>query len=144
MPSERFFVTERVRWSDLDPANIVYFGAYVRFFEVAEMELFRHLGYPYGTLFESFDLWLPRTEFQMNFKAPATHDDLLRVEVWIGRLGSSSMRLEFEISRDADRRLLATGHVVLVAVARETFRPVPIPAVLRESLRRHSEGGGAA
>jgi acyl-CoA thioester hydrolase len=143
MPPRRFAVTERVRWSDLDPANIVYFGAYVRFFEIAEMELFRELGHPFGTLFNNLDIWLPRVEFHMDFKAPATHDDLLRVEIWVGRLGTSSVRLDFAISREADARLLATGHLVMVAVERTTFQKTPIPAPLRESLATYLDQGDA-
>jgi YbgC/YbaW family acyl-CoA thioester hydrolase len=143
MSANRFAVTERVRWSDLDPANIVYFGAYVRFCEVAEMELFRHLGHPFGTIFNTLDIWLPRVEYHMDFKSPATHDDLLRIEIWVGHLGTSSMRLDFEIRRDADRELLATGHVVMVAVERASFRKTPIPAALRESLVRYCDETGS-
>ena len=134
MPIHKFSMTERVRWSDLDPANVVYFGNYVRYVELAEAELARHLGHPFGTVFESLDVWLPRVEYHINFTAPAFHDDLLRIEIWIAHLGESSIRLEFEILRDVDRASLARGHVVVVAVERVTFRPTPIPPPLRRSL----------
>jgi acyl-CoA thioesterase FadM len=103
------------------------------------MELFRHLGHPFGTLYNTLDIWLPRVEFHMSFKAPATHDDLLRVEIWVGRLGTSSLRLDFAIHRNADQALLATGDVVMVAVERTTFRKTPIPAALRDSLIPYCE-----
>ena len=31
-----FTVRERVRWIDCDAAQIIYYGAYIRFFEIAE------------------------------------------------------------------------------------------------------------
>ena len=141
MTAHRFTITERVRWSDLDPANVVYFGNYVRFVEIAEAELARHLGHPFSTLFDRLDFWLPRVEFHVNFAHPAVHDDLLRVEIWIAHIGESSLRLEFEILRDHDRLALATGHLVMVAVERSAFRTIPIPAELRESLVRFREQG---
>jgi len=39
-----FSIEEYVRWSDVDRAGIIFYGAYVRFFEIAETELFRAAG----------------------------------------------------------------------------------------------------
>ncbi len=58
--SERFRSREFVRWSDVDKAGIICYGSYVRFFEIAETELFRSVGYPYSTMFDELDIWLPR------------------------------------------------------------------------------------
>lgn len=46
MRAKLFTVDERVRWSVVDKAGIIFCGAYVRFFEIAEMELFRASGIP--------------------------------------------------------------------------------------------------
>ena len=43
----------RVRWGDVDAASIIFYGAYIRFFEFAETELFRAVGLPYGVMFEN-------------------------------------------------------------------------------------------
>jgi acyl-CoA thioesterase FadM len=37
-------IEEYVRWSDVDFAGILCYGAYLRFFEIAETELFRTAG----------------------------------------------------------------------------------------------------
>ena len=58
--SESFTIEERVRWGDVDAARIIFYGAYIRFFEIAETELFRAVGLPYGVIFDEIDLWLPR------------------------------------------------------------------------------------
>ena len=41
----KFTVEERVRWGDVDAARIIFYGSYIRFFEIAETELFRAAGF---------------------------------------------------------------------------------------------------
>ena len=60
MTTELFTIDEYVRWSDVDQAGIIFYGAYVRFFEIAETELFRSAGLSYGEVFDRIDVWLPR------------------------------------------------------------------------------------
>ncbi len=126
----RFRISEFVRWSDVDLAGIICYGAYVRFFEIAETELFRAIGFPYSKLFEEFDFWLPRAQLHFEFRKPALLDDHLDVEIWIARVGTSSLRMEFEMRRVAaqgERELTAEGYAVVVAVARADLRPIPLP-----------------
>src|SRR5262245_42950245 len=99
-----FSIDERVRWSDVDAAGIICYGAYTRFLEIAETELFRAAGYPYGTAFRALDIWLPRVHMSMDFRHPAYLDDLLRVSAWVGRLGRSSVNLEFRAEMAAGDR----------------------------------------
>lgn len=124
----RFRVSEYVRWSDVDMAGIICYGAYVRFFEIVETELFRAIGLPFAEVFERFDFWLPRAQLHFDFRRPALLDERLDVEAWIGRIGSSSLRLNFEVRKTTPQReLTAEGHAVLVAVARHDLRPIPLP-----------------
>ena len=136
---ERFRSREFVRWSDVDKAGIICYGAYVRFFEIAETEMFRSIGYPYSRLFDTFDIWLPRKQLHFEFHAPALLDDLLEIEAWVGRIGRTSLRLDFATYRvrDGERVMTADGHVVMVATDREKLRPVPVPEELVERLRRY-------
>src|SRR5262249_42856156 len=115
--SRRFRVRDYVRWGDVDQAGIIFYGAYVRFFEIAEAELFRAAGFPYSQLFDRFDLWLPRVQIHFEFHKPALLDDLLEVEVWIGSIGRTSIRLDFEVRR-GPAEITADGHVVMVAIDR--------------------------
>jgi YbgC/YbaW family acyl-CoA thioester hydrolase len=135
---DRFRSTETVRWSDVDKAGIIFYGAYVRFFEIAETELFREIGYPYSKLFEHFDIWLPRKLLHFEFYAPALLDDLLEVEAWVGHIGRTSLRIEFATYKlDGEVRVkTADGHVVMVCADRDQLRPSPLPAELVERLQR--------
>ena len=131
---EKYTIEERVRWGDVDAASIIFYGAYIRFFEFAETELFRAVGLPYSVMFDELDVWLPRVHLECDFHHAAQLDDLLEVSVFVGRFGNKSMRLDFEVRRKGDSLVIADAHFVLVAVRRDTFETVPIPAELRERL----------
>ena len=131
---KKFTIEERVRWGDVDAARIIFYGAYIRFFEYAETELFRAVGLQYGVMFDELKIWLPRVHLECDFKRAASLDDLLEVSVYVGRFGTKSMRLDFEVRRNGEDELIATAHFVLAAVKQDTFETVPIPAELREQL----------
>jgi acyl-CoA thioester hydrolase len=130
----KFTIEERVRWGDVDAARIIFYGAYIRFFEYAETELFREVGLRYGVMFDELKIWLPRVHLECDFKRAARLDDLLEVSVFVGHFGRRSMRLNFEVRRNGEEELIATAHFVLAAVNQDTFETVPIPAELRERL----------
>jgi acyl-CoA thioester hydrolase len=135
MPDHRkFTIEERVRWGDVDAARIIFYGAYIRFFEYAETELFREVGLQYGVMFDELKVWLPRVHLECDFNRAARLDDLLEVSVFVGRFGTKSMRLDFEVRRNGEEELIAAAHFVLAAVNQDTFETVPIPAELRERL----------
>jgi acyl-CoA thioester hydrolase len=136
---KKFSVQDRVRWSDVDRAGIIYFGSYVRFFEIAETELYREIGLPYSHAFEKMDAYPVRAQFHCDFKSPAYLDDLLTVNIWARDLGRSSLKLMFEITRTESERgivgeTLMTGYCILVTVGRERYKPKSIPEVLKKAL----------
>lgn len=134
----KFRVADYVRWSDVDAAGILCYGAYVRFFEIAETELFRAAGLPYGKVFQELDIWLPRKSLDFEFLAPAFLDDRLEVALWVERFGRTSLRFAFEIAKldGAGTRstITAKGHLSMVAVDKVHLRPVAMPARLVEAL----------
>lgn len=134
MDKKPFLVDERVRWSDVDYAGIIFYGAYFRFFELAEMELFRAAGVPYSEVFERFDIWLPRVHLDCDFKYPARLDDALRVAGYFTRFGTSSISINFDVLHLGAGRLAAAGQVVLVCTSRRELRPQPLPEELQALL----------
>lgn len=142
----KYRIEERVRWGDVDAARIIFYGAYIRFFEFAETELFRAVGLPYGVMFDELDIWLPRAHLECDFRRAAQLDDLLEVCVYVGRVGTKSLRLNFEVRRNGTDEMVAEAHFVLVAVRRNTFESVPIPEGLKRRLAPYTrpEGDGGA
>jgi len=135
--SAPFTVHEYVRWSDVDAAGVVCYGAYVRFIEIAETELFRAAGFPYGAIFERFDCWLPRVRYTCEFKSPARLDERLSVRTQVKRLGKTSITLGFAFD-NARGEEIAECEIVMVCVDRATFRAKPVPDELRTALAAFS------
>lgn len=135
MDPKPFVVEEYVRWSDVDYAGIIFYGSYVRFFEIAETELFRAAGIPYSEVFDRFGIWLPRVHLSCDFKYPARLDDCLRVGVYFTRFGTSSIGISFDVLHAKVGQLAAAAREVLVCVDRQTMRPRSLPAALKELLQ---------
>lgn len=138
MPATPYLVQEYVRWSDVDFAGIIFYGSYVRFFEIAETELFRACGLAYAQVFDRYDVFLPRKAVHSEFYEPARLDDRLRVAAYVGRVGKTSMQLNFDVFRGERRSLTAAGWMVLVCVDRRSLKPRPLPAGLVEALAPHT------
>src|SRR6185369_4883780 len=85
---KRFTIEEHVRWSDIDRAGIIYYGQFLRFFEIAETELFRAVGLPYSVVFDRLDVWLPRVQIHFDFRKPLMLDDLIEVSAFVARIGN--------------------------------------------------------
>ena len=139
---KKFTIEERVRWGDVDAARIIFYGAYIRFFEIAETELFRAVGLSYGRMFDELDIWLPRAHLECDFRSAAQLDDLLEVSVYVGHIGTKSLRLNFEVRRKGEDSLVAEAHFVLVAVRRDSFQTVPVPEDLRRRLAPYTQEQG--
>jgi acyl-CoA thioester hydrolase len=129
----RHRLQERIRWSDIDSSGIILWSAYTRLVEMAETELFRVAGFPYGTLWDQLDVWLPRVQFHIDYRSPVRLDDLLDVEIWISRIGRSSIRVELAI-KNQDGGLAAEAYLVVVATNRVDGRSVEVPRVLVDAL----------
>ena len=144
-----FVVEEYVRWSDVDFAGIIFYGSYVRFFEIAETELFRACGLAYARVFDRYDIFLPRKAVHSEFYRPARLDDRLRVAAYVGRIGTKSMTLNFDVLRNDPPpapagALGAAGWMVLVCVDRVHLRPKPLPPEVVQALAPHTLTAEAA
>lgn len=135
--SAPFTIEEYVRWSDTDPAGIIYFGAYLRFCEIAESELFRSLGFTYAGVLQEHGVVFPRAQLHLDFHHPVRLDDRLQVAAYLVRLGGASFTLQFDIVDLGAARIAASGHMVLVCTTPEAIRPRPLPDAVRERLAAH-------
>lgn len=139
-----FFVEDYVRWSDVDFAGIIFYGSYVRFFEIAETELFRSVGLAFHDVFDTYDVWFPRKALHGEFFLPARLDDRLRVAAYIGKVGTTSLQLNFDVLLGDPPRLGAAAWQVIVCVDRKTMRPRAVPDGIVRALAPHTLSGAAA
>lgn len=132
---KKFATKVRVYWADCDPAGILYYGNFFRFFEFAEEELFSSLGYPRPEFMQENHMGFPRVETWARFRKPARQGDLIEVTGWIAERSEKSLLYRFEIRRDGDPELAAEGSYRVVSVSRPQFLPIPMPEKALELLR---------
>jgi YbgC/YbaW family acyl-CoA thioester hydrolase len=133
-----FTISDYVRWGDVDLAGIICYGAYIRFFEIAETELFRSVNLPFGEMFERFDIWLPRKVMHSEFHAPALLDARLNVVTYISHVGNTSLTINFDVMSEDKSTLHATAYLVLVCVSRANLAKRPLPKELVSGLERYT------
>ena len=119
----------RVRYADTDADQVVYYGTYLTYFEVARVEWLRALGYPITRILEQ-GIILPVVEARIRYLRPARVDDLLTVRATLTTVGPASFAFDYEVERE-DGLLLVTGWTRLAVCERDTARACAMPPWLR-------------
>lgn len=119
----------RVYYEDTDAAGVVYHSNYLNYMERARTEYLREHGVSVAEL-AAKGVVFPVVRVEMQFKAPAHHDDLLRVTVAAVRSGGSSMTLKQQVLRDSNDHLLVEA-LITIACATPELKPRRIPPEVR-------------
>ena len=135
MSSKTFKASFRVSWADTDAAQVVHFSNYLRFFEKAEEEFYRHLGFSFTDAKLTRGLWFPRVEVFCQYKKPARFNDTIEVELSIEKLKEKSVKYDFKIVNKKTGVLLANGYAVIVAADKQTGKATQIPNEIVENLK---------
>ncbi|MEN2740778.1 thioesterase family protein [Microbacterium sp. X-17] len=140
--TERLHVPIPLRWGDLDANNHVNNTSMLRLLEEARIRAFWRpekgetapatavLGLEASRSLASV---IARQEIEYLRSVPY-HRDPLDVQLWIGRLGGSSLEVCYEVFSplgDAEQVLYARSTAVVVVVDAEAGTPVRLPAELR-------------
>lgn len=125
--------TVRVRYAEADPMNVVYYGNYAQYFEVARVESLRALGISYKTI-EEMGIMLPVVELNIKYLRPAKYDDLLTMKTFIKELPiDHKIQFDQEIYNE-DGKLLTIGVVKLYFMDNKLGKRVEMPELLRVKL----------
>lgn len=125
----------RVQWIDLDSGQRIHFAAMFRYFERAETEFFRHLGFPPAAIYRLPRYSVPRVHVECDYIAAVGLDDLLDIEVSVERVGRSSLTLRFDVARE--ERAVAQGRITLVRTDLPAGKSVPWPSEIVAALREY-------
>jgi acyl-CoA thioester hydrolase len=125
--------TVRVRYAEADPMNVVYYGNYAQYFEVARVESLRSLGLSYKGI-EEMGIMLPVVELNIKYLRPAKYDDLLTIKSYIKTLPTDH-RIQYDQEvYNEDGKLLTIGVVKLYFMDNQLGKRAEMPAILREKL----------
>lgn len=96
-----------VHWGDCDPAGIIFYPTYFRWFDAATWNFFAQVGYDVKRM-RAEHLAMPLVAAQCEFRASPVHGDRCEVQSRISRWGSKSFHVIHRVLRD-DGMLLAEG-----------------------------------
>lgn len=122
----------RIYYEDTDAGGVVYHANYIKYLERARTEYFRSRGFLVAELARNGFVF-PVVRLEIDFNAPALHDDLLAVSTCPTRVGGSSISLRQKIVRQSDDKLLVDGVVTLACVS-PALKAKRIPLEIRTML----------
>ena len=142
--STPFRIPIRVYYEDTDAGGVVYHSNYINFFERARTEWLRSLGFEQDQLISEHQFVFVVRALDCEYLRPAKFNDELFVTADIRTLGKTSVVFKQqiiratkpeEISKQGDHVILAQGHVTVVAVDSEKFKPKRLPSFLLEKIK---------
>ncbi len=132
-----FVCERRIRFSDCDPAGIVFYPQYfVMFNGLVEDWVNEGLGLSYHGLVAERRIGLPTVHLDADFKAVSPLGDLVLLQLSVEKLGRSSLGLQVQCTGRDQGDLRIAMHQVIVTTSLETHRAIEIPADLRAAIAR--------
>jgi acyl-CoA thioester hydrolase len=123
--------TVRVRYAETDQMGVVYHANYFLWFEVGRVELMRALGVEYKRMEIEDDCQIVVADAHCRYHHPARYDEVLRVRSRIVESKNRVIRFSYELFRDADEQLLATGETTHIICGRNG-KPKRLPEKYRK------------
>ncbi len=129
----------QVRWSDVDPAGIVYYPRFFQWYDLGSEMLFLALGLPWPETFPRYGIvGVPIVESGSKFVSPARYGDELAIRSRVAWVREKTFRVEHDIA--VGERLCASGFEIRAWVALpkapgERLRAVAIPEEVTRKLR---------
>jgi acyl-CoA thioester hydrolase len=124
----------RVRYAETDKMGVVYHSNFVIWFEVGRVELLRDLGFQYSDMELQDDCHIPVVDLRVRYKSPAQYDDVIVLRTEIKNVRASLLHFGYEVFRDSDRTLLATGETTHIIVDKKLKRR-PLPEKYMKAFR---------
>lgn len=136
---KRFEVPRRIRFSDCDPAGIVFYPQYfVMFNGLLEDWVDGPLGIGFAELVSRRRIGLPTVRLEADFRAVSRFGDDVVLSLAVDRLGGRSLTLDLRCTAAADGELRMAVRQVIVTTSLDTHKAVEVPADLRAAIEQHA------
>jgi 4-hydroxybenzoyl-CoA thioesterase len=137
-PGIEFRRERQIRFSDCDPAGIVFYPQYfVMFNGLVEDWVDEELGVGYRPLVIERRIGLPTVRLEADFRAVSRMGDLVVLSLAVERLGGRSITLNLRCDGyEGDVRMNLRQVIVTTSLA--THRAIDIPPDLRAAIARSS------
>jgi acyl-CoA thioester hydrolase len=130
-PVPLFITPMDVRWQDLDAYRHVNNANYLVYLQEARLQWLRTL--PGSWYHEESAPVMAHSE--INYRLPIEWPADIQIELFVNRLGTSSMTVGHRIVNSEDAtKIHADGSVTMVWINTKTGRPVALPQVIRDAV----------
>lgn len=130
--AEAFSFPVRVYYEDTDSGGVVYYANYLKFLERARTEWLRAAGFEQPELVRDHNVIFVVRSVAIEYLQPAHFNDALMVTVQLEKIGSCTLDIYQTVERDT--RLVDARVQIVCVDNRNGFKPVRIPAVIRQQL----------
>ncbi len=103
----------RVRFNEVDSMKIVWHGEYVKYFEDGRESFGNHYGIGYLDIYNS-GYTAPLVDLHLSYKLPLIYGDTAIVETKYIYTPAAKIHFEYNIYRESDGLLAATGYSIQV------------------------------
>ena len=135
-----FKKTVKVRFSDTDPAGVMYFPRFLDCFHAVFEDWFdEQLGMPYQWVLEQSGIGFPTVHTECDYRRPCRFGDLLEIELRVTRVGGRSFTCAYRVRGVGAHEVRVSASMVTATVRLADFVPVDIPAPLRSRLLERLE-----
>ena len=131
-----FISTIRVSYSDTDKMGFVHHSNYLKYYESARWNMFRHLGIPYKEI-EEAGVLLPVVDVKIQYLKSAFYDQKLVIETSIVELKGPKLVFSYRLLNEENELInIATTTLAFVNVhTKKPCKPLPfIQKLLQEYL----------
>lgn len=122
----------RVYYEDTDAAGVVYHSNYLKYCERARTEFLRERGLSVAHLAEIGQIF-PVVNMEIEFRAPARHDDLLEIETSVLEVGQAKFKMRQIVINKESGKILIDLRVTLACVSKE-MKPKRITEQIKQVL----------
>lgn len=116
-------VREKVRFVETDMMGVAHHSNHLRWFEMGRVEYMRKAGISLLSLMQD-GIVFPITEVNCQYKKSAIFDDYILIETKLEYLTRAQMVYTYQVLRESDQALLATGRTQNVFTDKKSGRIV--------------------
>lgn len=126
--------TYTVRMNDTDAAGRIYFADQFRIAHETFEEYMASIGHHFGRFLTEYSFMIPIVHAEADYRHPLFVGDVLRIEVRVGRLGTTSFALDYQLIRVADQADVGNVRVVHACIDKATGGKTPLPQTMLDIL----------
>jgi 4-hydroxybenzoyl-CoA thioesterase len=138
LPPDAFTIHDKIRFSDCDPAGIVFYPTYfVRISDLFEDWMESTMGLSFQRDFVAGGVSLPTVHLETDFKAVRMQGQRISLTLILTHVGNSSIR--YTVVAHDDGLEIFRARVVAVLMSKQTSRPMALPANVRRQFEAYRE-----